>query len=97
LASDRGAAGRLFAARPLRWLGDLSYATYLLHFFGFVLFKLMFVDASLQLGWWQLLAFVALLLAASDAVFRWFEKPAQRWLNTHSPRFAQRQSGAAAR
>ena len=97
LASDRGAAGRLFAARPLRWLGDISYATYLLHFFGFVLFKLMFVDASLQLGWWQLLAFVALLLAASDAVFRWFEKPAQRWLNTHSPRFAQRQSGAAAR
>jgi len=97
LASNRGPAGQMFAAAPLRWLGDISYATYLLHFFGFVLFKLALVDHSLQIGWWQLLVFTAVLLAASDLAYRWFEKPSQRWLNTHSPRFALGSAGTTVR
>ena len=74
----------------LRWLGDISYSTYLGHFFLFVLFKLAFVGADLQLGWAGLAGYLALVLAASAALYRGLEKPAQRWLNARAPAFAAR-------
>lgn len=88
LALDRGVVARLVGGKVLTYLGEISYSTYLAHFGLFLVFKLLFVDASLQLGWGQLAGFLALVLAASVALYHGIEKPAQRWLNRRPPRWA---------
>jgi peptidoglycan/LPS O-acetylase OafA/YrhL len=90
LALDGGPVARVLASRPLRWLGDVSYSTYLAHFFLFVLFKLAFVGDDLQLGWAGLAGYLALVLAVSAMLYGGLEKPAQRWLNARAPGFAAR-------
>jgi peptidoglycan/LPS O-acetylase OafA/YrhL len=88
LALGQGATVRLLSAKPLLYLGEISYSTYLAHFGLFVAFKLLFVDATFQLDWLQLECFLALVLAASAALYHGVEKPAQRWLNARPPRWA---------
>lgn len=87
LASARGLAVQLLASRPLRYLGEVSYSTYLAHFLLWALWKIAFVDASLQLGWASLGGFLALVLCASIALYHLIERPAQRWLNARAPRW----------
>lgn len=89
LALGRGALARLLGGKALTWLGEVSYSTYLVHFLLFILYKIAFVDASLQLGWTGLVGFLGLVLAASAALYYGLEKPAQRWLNCRPPRWAQ--------
>lgn len=96
LALGRGWLVRLLASRSLVYLGEISYSTYLAHFFLFILWKIAFVDASLQLGWAGLAGFLALVLATSAALYHGLEKPAQRWLNAHPPRWAMRPVAVAA-
>lgn len=96
LALGRGASERLMSARPLVYLGEISYSTYLAHFFLFILWKIAFVDVSLQLGWVGLVGFLALVLAASMALYHGLEQPAQRWLNARPPRWAVRSDIVAA-
>ena len=88
LALDRGSAARLFGGRVLTYLGEISYSTYLAHFGLFIVFKLAFVNASLQIGWAGLLGYLALVLGASVLLYHGVEKPSQRWLNAHPPRRA---------
>lgn len=88
LALGQGAVARLFGGKVLTYLGEISYSTYLAHFGLFIVFKLLFVDASLQLNWGQFLGFLTLVLAASVLLYHGLEKPAQRWLNRHPPRWA---------
>lgn len=88
LALDPGPVARVLGSRALTYLGEISYSTYLAHFLLFILFKLAFVDASLQLGWIGLAGYLALVAAASVALYHGLEKPAQRWLNRHPPRWA---------
>lgn len=90
LALGRGVAVRVLGGRVLRYLGEISYSTYLAHTFLFLLFKLAFVDATLQLDWARLAGFLALVLAASAGLYHGVEKPAQRWLNRRPPRRAAR-------
>ncbi|MFJ4196199.1 acyltransferase family protein [Pseudomonas sp. NPDC089534] len=75
-------------ARRLSWLGDISYATYLLHF------PLQIVAALLADKFlhsrdvfyqpWSLLLFLAVLIGASLLCHRAFERPLQRWLRQGS-------------
>lgn len=95
LACDTGPVARFLASKPLRWLGDASYSTYLAHFPIFVFYKLLFVDESLQLGWVGLAGYITLVLAASALLYRLLEKPSQRWLNAHPPPFVGRLSPAS--
>lgn len=88
LSLDRGAAARVLGSRWLVWLGEISYSTYLAHFLLFIVWKLLFVDASLQLGWAGLAGFLATVLAASAGLYYGLEKPAQRWLNRRPPLWA---------
>ena len=85
LALDGGAIARVFASRPMRMLGDASYATYLAHFFLFILFKIAFVGPEGQLTGAQFAAFLLILLGVSAALFHGLEKPAQRALNALRP------------
>ncbi len=90
LALGRGAVVRLLGGKALTYLGEISYSTYLGHYGLFILFKLAFVDASLQLGWGGLIGYLALVMVMSAVLYHGLEKPAQRWLNAHPPRWAQR-------
>jgi peptidoglycan/LPS O-acetylase OafA/YrhL len=80
LALGRGAVVRTLAHPALRYLGEISYSTYLAHSFLFLGFKLAFVDASLQVGWVGLIGFLVLVLVASIALYHGVERPAQRRL-----------------
>nr|WP_243451791.1 acyltransferase [Sphingosinicella soli] len=66
-------------ARPLVWLGDVSYATYLCHYLAFIVFKLVFVGPE-QTPLWLILGFYGGVLVASHLLYRYVEKPSQRWL-----------------
>ncbi len=85
LALNRGPVARLLASAPLRWLGDVSYATYLVHFPLFIVAKLFLVGEDLLLSAGGFAAYLAVLLALSAALYRWLEKPAQRALNRAWP------------
>ncbi|RZK02611.1 MAG: acyltransferase [Novosphingobium sp.] len=90
LALGRGPIVRLLGMPVMRYLGEISYATYLAHTFLFLVFRPMLVDAQGQLGWLPFLTFVAILLAASAGFYHLLEKPAQRWFNRHPPRLRLR-------
>lgn len=81
LAFADGPAIHWLAVGPVHWLGQVSYSTYLCHFGLFIVFKLAFVDASLQLGVVQLAGFTGLLLVASAVLYHGIETPAQRAFN----------------
>lgn len=79
-------------ARRAAWLGDISYASYLLHF----PLQLAAVGLASALGLgreafyspWTLAAFIAVLLTASLASHRYFEMPAQRALRKRGLTYA---------
>jgi peptidoglycan/LPS O-acetylase OafA/YrhL len=67
--------------RPIRYLGEISYSTYLGHFLFFIAFKLAFVSDGAHVPLPLIGLFLALMLAASAALHHLIEKPAQRGLN----------------
>ena len=96
LALGRGAIVRTLGGRVLRYLGEVSYSTYLAHTFLFLAFKLVVSHAAPQIGWNGLAGFLALVLVSSVALYHGVEKPAQRWMNRHTPRWPQRESAVPA-
>lgn len=95
LALDTSRFSRVLGRGFVLYLGEISYSTYLAHFGLFILFKLAFVDASLQIGWAGLAGFLAMVFAASAILYHGVEKPAQRWLNRHPPRLRRMDAVAA--
>lgn len=89
LALDQGLPARLLSSRIMVYLGEISYSTYLAHFGLFIVYKMIFVDASLQLGWGQLAGFLALVLTVSAGLYHGLEKPAQRWLIERAPAWSR--------
>jgi len=65
----------------VHYLGEISYATYLVHYLLFVGFKLVFVSDPHDVTIVQLTIFLLLTLAASSILHRFIERPSQRWLN----------------
>lgn len=68
------------AARPLVYLGDISYSTYLVHYFAFVLFKHLFIPTWSAVTPATAVLFFAIVLVLSAVLYRGFERPAQRWV-----------------
>jgi peptidoglycan/LPS O-acetylase OafA/YrhL len=74
------------SAGRLQWLGDLSYASYLLHFplqllASYAVLTVAGPDGvAIFASAWTMLAFFAILVAVSLASNRWFERPAQRFI-----------------
>ncbi|WP_088309220.1 acyltransferase family protein [Novosphingobium sp. B 225] len=97
LSLDTGPVSRLLGNKVLTYLGEISYSTYLAHFLLFIVWKLLFVDASLQLGWLGLGGYLGSVAAASVGLYHGLEKPAQRWLNRRPPQWANRSEPLPAR
>ncbi len=95
LTADRPA--NPLAARPVHYLGDISYSTYLVHFLLYILFKILFVDDPANVPPILIGFFLLLTLVASVALYHGVERPAQRLLNrTFDRRFSRRAALAAA-
>lgn len=91
LALSSGWRGNPLGGRVLHYLGEVSYATYLSHFLLFFVFKLIFVTDARAVAPWMIALYLALVLAASVALYHLVERPAQHWLNVRHP-FARRRS-----
>ncbi|WP_213980544.1 acyltransferase [Sphingomonas sp. dw_22] len=81
LALSAGRPGNPLEAAPLHYLGEISYATYLSHYLLWYAFKLAFVSDARAVGWPLVALYLAIVLAASVALYHLVERPAQRWIN----------------
>ncbi|WP_313535540.1 acyltransferase [Sphingomonas sp.] len=81
LACTAGIRGNPLERPLLHRLGEISYATYLSHFLLWFAFKLALVRTA-TIGWPMAAMYLTLVFAASVALHRWVERPAQRWINT---------------
>jgi peptidoglycan/LPS O-acetylase OafA/YrhL len=82
LAAGRAWGSRVLASRPLRVLGEASYALYILHV---PLFLVWLSVTTRTTGWeasspWFLATYFAFTLAVSIGVLRAVEDPARRWI-----------------
>lgn len=80
----------VLAARPLVYLGDISYSTYLVHYFAFILFKHLFIPTWSSVTPATAILFFAIVFLLSALLYRGFERPAQRWV---IDRWKQRSAG----
>lgn len=81
LALSSGRSGNPLEGHLVHALGEVSYATYLAHFLLWVAFKLAFVTDARSVPWWSVVVYLLLVLAASVALYRHVERPAQRWIS----------------
>ncbi|RXR28832.1 acyltransferase family protein [Sphingobium fluviale] len=65
-------------ARPLVYLGEISYATYLSHFMLFIWFKIALVNNAANIAPHLIALYVLLTLAASVILYHGIEKPGRR-------------------
>lgn len=88
-ACNRGRGERLLNARPLTYLGDISYSVYIMQGPGLTIFFMSTgiwrqqhpngeLGTPLLLGIAAVIVLVDLLIAA--ATYRWVETPSRRWL-----------------
>ncbi|WP_294062643.1 acyltransferase [Sphingomonas sp.] len=82
LALTAGRSRNPLEARPLHWLGEVSYATYLAHYPLWFAFKLALVADPTAVPPALIALYLLLVLAASATLHHLLERPAQRWLNT---------------
>jgi peptidoglycan/LPS O-acetylase OafA/YrhL len=69
----------ILASRPLQWLGEISYATYLSHFLLWKVAKLLLSPGPQPPV--VIATYLSTVLLISHLLYRWWELPAQRWLN----------------
>jgi peptidoglycan/LPS O-acetylase OafA/YrhL len=81
LALSAGHRGNPLETGPLHYLGEISYATYLSHYLLWYAFKLAFVRDAHAVGWPLVALYLAIVLAASVALYHLVERPAQHWIN----------------
>jgi peptidoglycan/LPS O-acetylase OafA/YrhL len=91
--TQRGTLGR-----RVSFLGDLSYASYLLHFPLQLTVAIVVVSSGVDPGVLSsrgfFVGFFAVVIATSLASYRWFEAPVQRWIRRGSQKFLYTISGA---
>lgn len=64
--------------RPLVFLGEISYATYLSHFMLFIWFKIVFVDDAANIPPSLIALYLALTFIASFLLYQWVEVPGRK-------------------
>jgi peptidoglycan/LPS O-acetylase OafA/YrhL len=96
LALTAGLSGNPLAARPIFYLGEISYSTYLVHFLLYIVFKILFVEDPANVPPPLIGLFLLLTLIASVALYHGVERPAQRLLNRLFDRRLERRAVLAA-
>ncbi len=85
LAQTSRWAGNPLSTRIAVHVGDISYSTYLVHFFAWILFKLLFVSDPTTVSLPLMVGFATLTYAASEILYRVIEKPGRTWMQSHKP------------
>lgn len=85
LAVTSGAARQVLEARPVQWLGGVSYSLYAVHFPVLLALSVLGVRAGLNISACGLLAVPACLLVAA-VTQRWVERPLLNVLRRPAPR-----------
>ncbi len=70
--------------RILHYFGEISYATYLVHFMLFIAFKIIFIDDPANVPPIFIGLFFVLTFISSAILYHWIEKPGQRLLQQTS-------------
>lgn len=82
---------RLLSIRPLTFLGDISYAVYLIHI-PMITVLMAVMQATKRTvptqSPWTMFVFAAVLIPLATAVHYGFERPVRRWLRSREERFA---------
>lgn len=73
-----GPVSRILAARPIVWLGEVSFAVYLVHF-PVLRFIRKYLTESGMADWQLFGLFLFLTITISALIFEFIEKPAIRW------------------
>lgn len=81
LALTAARPGNPLASRPVLYLGEISYSTYLVHFLLYIVFKILFVENPANVPPALAGLFLVLTFLASVALYHGVERPAQRALN----------------
>jgi peptidoglycan/LPS O-acetylase OafA/YrhL len=71
---------RALSFRPLAYLGEISYSTYMIHFYVRDAFKLLFVDESLVMRPGVVALYLAAVLGGSMLTYHLVEVPSRGWL-----------------
>lgn len=82
LRPESGLAGRLLSARPMVFLGEISFGIYLMQVFTISLYKLPGHGAGWMGGMYGCLVMTIVLAAAAHLLV---EKPARRWILAKQP------------
>jgi peptidoglycan/LPS O-acetylase OafA/YrhL len=80
LVTDKGWLSRSLSSRVLVYLGEISYSTYLVHYFVYDVFKAGWVHGGEQVSIVALLASFAVVLLMSMLMYKFVEIPAQAFL-----------------
>ncbi len=80
IARTSSLRGNPLSSRPLVHLGDISYSTYLAHFFLWTVYKLIFVTDPSTVALPLMLGFLAATYGASELLYRLVEKPGRTWV-----------------
>jgi peptidoglycan/LPS O-acetylase OafA/YrhL len=78
LADERGPLATILRNRPLQWLGAISYSTYLIHYLLKIWIGFALVRPDVP-KFAVLPAYLAVVLACSGLLYRWIERPSQKW------------------
>ena len=87
LANQESRLARLLSHKSLRFLGEISYSTYMIHYFLIDVFKLLAREDG-PMSPQVLVLYVALLLGASVVLHRVVERPSRKflrkgWIHAH--------------
>jgi peptidoglycan/LPS O-acetylase OafA/YrhL len=87
-------ANAVFGSRPARFLGDISFSLYLLHYMVFHVLEITPIAQNMPLF---VVSFITLSILLATASHRFLEVPARRWLSgSKGPAGAPTQAPAAA-
>lgn len=80
LAGGRGSVSKVCRHPALVFLGEISYSTYMMHYFVYDWFKFLIVSSDEPVHPLLLLAAFAVIFFGSVFVYKWVERPAQRYI-----------------
>lgn len=82
LSVDTSPLSRLLSCKPLVYLGEISYSTYMVHYFVYDVFKAGWVSADYRVEAWPLLTSFLCVFLLSVLMHKTIELPAQQFLRT---------------
>lgn len=86
IARTSALPGNPLSSRLMVHIGDISYSTYLVHFFLWTVFKLLFVRDQFNVPLPLMILFLVMTAVASSVLYRFIEQPGRHWVQDMTSR-----------